>query len=117
MRRVMLAGPAMGPALAGLPVLVIGPDTVEAHATRYRAARSDLIPARLWVARGRDWRGPFRGWREALEALAGVCPAPDLPRVAMALQTGRGTPLGAVAMAGGWRYRLAWGGTSPPSRY
>ncbi|WLJ71176.1 hypothetical protein [Sphingomonas phage Carli] len=113
----MLAGPSLGPAMAGLPVMRLGPDVIEAHATRYPAARRDLIAARLWIARGRDWQGPFRGWRAALEALAAVCPAPDLPRVVATLRTGRGTPLGAVTMAGGWRYRLAWGGDDPPSRY
>lgn len=90
---------------------------VESATVRYLVPRHDLAPARLWLAKGRTWQGPFKGWRETLAALQTLAPALDLPTLAKALEPGRGTPLGAVAMAGGWRYRLAWGGDDPPGRY
>lgn len=118
---IVKPGSVLGPAMVGVPVVFMGQAgdscRVEAATVRYLVPRHDLEPGRLWLARGRTWHGPLRTWREALEALASICPPHDMPAVRDALQPGRGTPLGAVTMAGGWRYRLAWGGASPPARY
>lgn len=118
---VVRRGSVLGPAMDGVPVTYRGGTgdavTVESATVRYTLPRVDLEPARLWLARGRVWHGPLGGWREALEALASICPPSDLPRVREALQHGRGSVHGTATMAGGWRYRLAWGGASPPARY
>lgn len=113
---IVKPGSVLGPAMAGLPVRFIGQAgdscRVEAHATRYLVPRCDLEPGRLWVRRGREaWQGPFPSWRDARAALD----AP--PGVVERLAAGRASPDGATCLAGGWRYRLAWGGASPPSRY
>jgi hypothetical protein len=97
--------------MAGLPVVKIRPGVVSVAGVHYPAGAADLTPARLWIARGREWQGPFKGWRaarRALEALGGPCDA---------LAIGRASDLGAYALAGGWRWRLAWGGDVPPGRY
>lgn len=104
---VLYRGPGKGPGLV----------ECDANGSRVQLPRQTLQTARLWVARGKDWRGPFRGWRAALDALAGLVEPGDLESLAAALQPGRGTERGAAAIAGGWRYRLAWGGDDPPLRF
>lgn len=111
-----------GPDVRSGPVEFIrtaGPGLVEVrgNGSRFLLPRQTLQNARLWLARGRDWQGPFRGWRGALDALAGLVDPCDLPAVVEALARGRGRAVGAEAMAGGWRYRLAHGGSDPPERY
>lgn len=113
LKRIAIAGASLGPAMAGVPVTVLSPAMIESGGVMRPAARSDLTPARLWIAKGLAWHGPFRGWRaarRALEALgAGIA--------CEALQRGRGSVLGAYALAGGWRWRLAWGNDFPPGRF
>lgn len=111
-----------GPDVRSGPVLYVapgGPGLVEckAGACRLLLPRQRLQRGRLWLARGRDWQGPFKGWWAALAALAGLCDPCDLPTLAAGLARGRGTDLGAATMAGGWRYRMAWGGDDPPLRF
>jgi hypothetical protein len=81
-----------------------------------RCARADLSPARLWWRKGPGkWQGPFRSYRAAMAALRLV--AGDWGEVESALRHGRATPAGAETISGGWRYRLAWGGETPPLRH
>ena len=117
MQRILIAGEGLGPALAGLPVLLLSPGVIEAHGCRYEATRGELDRAWLWIAKGRDWTGPHKSWRGACEALAGLCPPHVLPVVLSGLCSGRASPQGATVVAGGWRYRLAWGGRDRPVRY
>lgn len=73
---------------------------------------ADLAPARLWWRRGAGtWQGPFPSWPDARDHMAGagVDPGP--------LAHGADSPLGASIISRGWRYRLAWAGDDPPSRY
>lgn len=109
---VYLASASLSPAMAGCPVLWLGEGLADAGAARIAASPADLSPARLWLARGREWRGPFRSYRAALAAL----PWPPDALAALA-RAGRGKPLGAFYIAGGWRYRLAYGGERPPERW
>lgn len=109
--RFAVATDRLGPAMAGVPVAIVSPGWIDAGGVRRPADRGDLTPARLWIARGVEWQGPFPGWRrarEAIEALGGPVEA---------LAHGRASILGAVAYSRGWRWRLAWGGVDPPGRY
>lgn len=105
------------------PVVFVGPGALEglalvrAHGGRLSLPLGELQPARLWLAKGRDWTGPLEGWSEALERLEGLCPAPYLPDVRKALEPALTSELGAHVIAGGWRYRLAWGNDFPPERF
>lgn len=109
---VYVVRPAASPALSGCPVLWLGGGLCDTGAARVPISPDDLSPARLWLARGRDWQGPFPGWRAARAALQ--WPGEVLGGLEAA---GRGKPLGASYMAGGWRYRLAYGGDDPPARF
>lgn len=110
---IVLIGPgsAYGAALAGSPARWIGEGLADIGGRRLSVDPGDISPARLWLARGRDWRGPFRCWRAAVAALAWP------PDVVAGLARGRGKPGGASIIARGWRYRLAYGGERPPERY
>lgn len=109
---IYLGRPGLSPALDGVPMQWLGEGMADAGAVRLAVDPADLSPARLWLAKGRDWRGPFRSWRPAAAAL------PWPPDVLGALaKAGRGKPLGAEIISGGWRYRLAYGGNDPPERW
>lgn len=112
-----VTGSALGPAMVGAPVSVVGEAPplveVEAGAVRYMVGRDQLEPARLWIARGMAWQGPYGEAGEALAALEAISP----PGTAERLSTGLESALGASVVAGGWRYRLAWSGEEPPGRY
>lgn len=102
----------MGHVLGGSPVLWLGEGLGDTGAARLAVDPGSLTPARLWLARGREWRGPFRSWRAALAAP----PWPDIPLKRLA-SAGRGKPLGAEIISHGWRYRLAYAGAEPPERW
>ncbi len=102
----------MGHVLGGSPVLWLGEGLGDTGAARVALEPGSLAPARLWLARGREWRGPFRSWRAALAAP----PWPDIPLRRLA-SAGRGKPLGAEIVSHGWRYRLAYAGAEPPERW
>lgn len=105
-------GGALGAALGGSPLVWRGEGLGDTGAARLAVDRADVEPARLWFAKGREWRGPFRSYRAALAAL------PWPPDVLGALASaGRGKPLGAALVRNGWRWRLAYSGSDPPSRY
>lgn len=101
-----------GSVLGGSPALWIGEGLADTGAARLAVDPADLSPARLWLARGIEWRGPFRSWRAALAAPLW----PDIPLAALAM-AGRGKPLGSQTIRGGWRYRLAYAGAEPPERW
>lgn len=79
--------------------------------------RRDLRPARLWVARGAEWFGPFRGWRQASRAILDAAGGEDGPEIISALEHGRALETGAVVIADGWRWRLVWSGDEAPRRF
>lgn len=109
------SGP-LGHILGGCPGRLggIGPRfaIVTFAASQQTCQLEDLAPAVLWWRRGLGrWQGPFATWADAMASLsgAGVDPAP--------FASGETCPLGAEIISGGFRYRLAWGGVDPPSRY
>ena len=89
-------------------------DLVEFAGVLRRVDRVNVSPARLWVRRGLDpWRGPLTSWRACRAALAALYG--DRGEIANGLAPGRTSAHGAETISGGRRYRLAWGGDSPPS--
>lgn len=91
-------------------------DLAEFAGVYRRVGRGDISPARLWCRRGPlAWLGPFRCYRAAMDALRPL--AGDWRAVEAGLRVGRCNPSGAEIVSGGWRYRLAYGGETPPARY
>lgn len=111
---IYLVRPAspLGHVMAGSPVRWHGEGLAHTGAALMPIAPADVEPARLWLAKGKEWRGPFRSWRAARAAL----PWPSDVLGALA-KAGRANPLGAETTAWGWRYRLAYAGAEPPERY
>ena len=121
--RIALAPASLGLALAGCPVLVTGPGgqpgtiTLRGNGQRFPdVPAADLVPASLWAARGREWKGPYIDRQGALQAFTAWDPVRGADITESLLQ-GESSPLGAEIISGGWRYRLAWGGDTAPTRF
>lgn len=101
------AGP-LGHILGNMPGRDIGGGLVAFGAIVEAVEAEWLSPARLWGRRGVEpWQGPYDTLEAVIASLGAVA----------GLERASYDPNGAETISGGWRYRVAWSGELPPSRF